>query len=146
MNTLQTVPALERVLLLREIPIFSGLSPEDLQQVAAIASEQWFPKDTTIFRQDEQGDRMYVIVEGHLDVVRHAKGTDQVLAQRGPGDFVGEMAIIDSAPRLASLVTREEVRVLAIDGPTFKAILRERPEVSLVVLRSLSRRLREIDG
>ncbi len=143
MNTLQTISTLERVLLLREVPIFSELSPEDLQQVAAIAAEQWFPKDTVIFRQDEPGDRMYVIVDGQVEVVRSAAGTEQVLARRGPGDFVGEMAIIDAAPRLASLVTRSDVRVLAIDGETFKAIIRERPEVSLAMLRILSRRLRE---
>ncbi|HEX8993290.1 MAG TPA: HEAT repeat domain-containing protein [Anaerolineales bacterium] len=146
MNTLQTVSTLQRVLLLREIPIFSDLSPEDLQRIATAANEQWFPRDTTIFRQDEIGDRMFVIVEGHVHVVRSANGKEQVLAQRGPGDFVGEMAIIESAPRLASLVTRREVRVLAIDGETFKGILRERPEVSLAVLRSMSRRLRETAG
>ena len=89
---------------------------------------------------------MFVIVDGQVQVVRSVNGREQVLAQRGPGDFVGEMAIIDSAPRVASLVTRGSVRVLAIDGTTFKGILRERPEVSLAVLRSLSRRLRETAG
>ena len=143
MDTLQTISTLERVLLLRDVPIFSELSPEDLQQVAAIATEQWYPKDTTIFKQDERGDMMYVIVDGEVEVRRDANGTRQVLAQRGPGDFVGEMAIIDAAPRLASLVTRSDVRVLAIEGDTFKAIIRERPEVALALLRSLSKRLRE---
>ncbi len=143
MNTLQTVTTLERVLLLREIPIFSELSPEDLQQIAMIASEQWYPDETTIFRQDEEGNMMFVIVDGHVNVVRRTNGAEQVVAERGPGDFVGEMAIIESAPRSASLLTRGEVRVLAIEGETFKGILRERPEVSLAVLRSISRRLRE---
>ncbi|MGE5073366.1 MAG: cyclic nucleotide-binding domain-containing protein, partial [Anaerolineae bacterium] len=144
MDTLQTVSTLERVLLLRDIPIFSDLSPEDLQQVAAIAVEQWYPKDTTIFHQEDPGDMMFVIVDGHVQVVRTINGAEQVLAQRGPGDFVGEMAIIESAPRSASLVTLEDVRMLAIDAETFKGILRERPEVSLAVLRSLSRRLRDL--
>jgi hypothetical protein len=143
MDTLQTVSTLERVLLLREVPIFADLSPEDLQQVAGIASEQWFPNSTTIFHQGDEGDRMFIIVDGHVHVVRSADGKEQTIAQRGPGDFVGEMAIIESVPRLASLVTQGEVRVLAIDGETFKQILRERPEVSLAVLRSVSRRLRE---
>jgi CRP-like cAMP-binding protein len=71
-------------------------------------------------------------------------GVDQALAQRGPGDFVGEMAIIESAPRLATLLTKSDVRVLAIDGETFKGILHERPDVSFAVLRSISRRLREL--
>jgi CRP-like cAMP-binding protein len=66
------------------------------------------------------------------------------LAQHGSGDFVGEMAIIESAPRSATLRTQTDVRVLAIDGETFKRILRERSDVSFAVLRSISRRLREM--
>ena len=144
MDTLRTVSTLERVLLLREIPIFSDLSSEDLGNVAEIAREQWFPSSTAIFHEGDEGDMMFFIVSGRLHVMRTANGKDQVLAQRGPGDFVGEMAIIESAPRSATLLTESEVRVLAIEGEAFKGILRERPEVSLAVLRSVSRRLREM--
>jgi hypothetical protein len=144
MDTLQTVSTLERVLLLREVPIFTDLSLDDLKQVAAIAGEQWYPDSTTIFHQGDQGDQMFIIVYGQVKVVFSANGQDQMLAKRGPGEFVGEMAIIESAPRSATLVTQGEVRVLAIEGEIFKRILRERPEVSLAVLRSISRRLREM--
>jgi Cyclic nucleotide-binding domain len=144
METLQTVSTIERVLLLREVPIFADLPPEDLQQLAEIAGEQWYPDSTAIFHQGDEGDRMFIIVDGQVQVIRSANGKDQTLAQRGPGEFIGEMAIIESVPRSATLVTRGEVRVLAIDGETFKQILRERPEVSLAVLRSVSRRLREM--
>lgn len=146
MDTLKTVSILERILLLREIPIFADLSPEDLRLVAEIAREEWFPQNTDIFHQGEDGNMMFVIVEGQLQVLRTADGVEQVLAQRGPGDFVGEMAIIESAPRSATLCTQTDVRVLAIDGETFKGILRERPDVSFAVLRSVSRRLREMRG
>jgi hypothetical protein len=146
MDTLKTVSILERILLLREIPIFADLSPEDLRLVAEIAREEWYPQNTFIFHQGEDGNMMFVIVEGHLQVLRTVDGVEQVLAQRGPGDFVGEMAIIESAPRSATLCTQTDVRVLAIDGETFKGILRERPDVSFAVLRSVSRRLREMRG
>lgn len=89
---------------------------------------------------------MYVIADGSVRVGRTSGGTDLLLAERGRGDFVGEMAIIEAAPRSATLLTRGEVRVLAIEGETFKRILRERPDVSLAVMRSLSRRLREMPG
>ena len=144
MDTLKTVSILERILLLRDVPIFAELSPEDLELVANLAREEWYPQNTVIIHQGEEGDVMFVIVEGTLDVVRTVDGTEQVLAQRGPGDFVGEMAVIESAPRLATLRTQSDVRVLAIDGETFKGILRERPDVSLAVLRNISRRLREM--
>jgi HEAT repeat protein len=143
MDTLKTVSILERIMLLREIPIFADLSPEDLKHVAEIAREEWYPQNTDIFHQGDEGNMMFVIVDGRLQVVRNMDGRDQLLAERGPGDFVGEMAIIDSAPRSATLHTQSEVRVLAIDDETFKGILRERPNVSFAVLRSLSRRLRE---
>lgn len=144
MDTLKTVSILERILLLREIPIFADLSPEDLKLIAETAREEWYPQNTDIFQQGDEGNMMFVIVEGRIQVIRHTDGRDQVLAERGPGDFMGEMAIIESAPRSATLHTQSEVRVLAIDDQTFKGILRERPDVSFAVLRSLSRRLREI--
>ncbi|MEO5887861.1 MAG: HEAT repeat domain-containing protein [Anaerolineales bacterium] len=146
MDTLKTVSILERILLLREIPIFGDLSPADLKLIAEIAREEWYPQNTVIFHQGEAGNMMFVIVEGHLQVLRTVNGIEQVLAQRGPGDFVGEMAIIESAPRSATLCAQTDVRVLAIDGETFKGILRERADVSLAVLRSVSRRLREMTG
>jgi HEAT repeat protein len=144
MDTLQIVSTLERVLLLRDVPIFADLSPEDLQQVAAIAGEQWYPDASAIFHQGEEGNVMFIIVNGHVQVVRSVNGKDQMLAQRGPGEIVGEMAIIESAPRSATLLTQGDVRMLTIEGEPFKQILRERPEVSLAVLRSISRRLREM--
>jgi HEAT repeat protein len=146
MDTLKTVSILERILLLREIPIFADLSPEDLKLVAEIAHEEWVPQKTVIFNQGDEGHRMFVIVEGQLHVLQITKDTEKVVAQRGPGDFVGEMAIIESAPRSATLRAQTDVRVLAIDGETFKGILRERPDVSFAVLRSVSRRLREMAG
>ena len=146
MDTLKTVSILERILLLREIPIFADLSPEDLKLVAEIAREEWVPQNTVIFNQGDEGDRMFVIVEGHLHVLQITKDTEKLVAQRGPGDFVGEMAIIESAPRSATLRAQTDSRLLAIDGETFKGILRERPDVSFAVLRSISRRLREMTG
>jgi len=144
MDTLKTVSILERILLLREIPIFADLSPEDLKLMAEIAREEWYPQNTVIFHQGDEGNMMFVIVEGQLQVLRIADGIEQVLAQRSSGDFVGEMAIIESTQRSATLRTQTDVRVLAIDGETFKGILRERPDVSFAVLRSISRRLREM--
>jgi len=144
MSTLQTVSILERILLLREIPIFADLPPEDLKLVAEIAHEEWYPQNTDIFHQGDEGNMMFVIVEGRLRVLKSMNGVEQELAQRGPGEFFGEMAIIESAPRSATLCTQTDVRVLAIDGEMFKRILRERTDVSFAVLRSISRRLREM--
>jgi HEAT repeat protein len=143
MDTLQTVSTMERVLLLRDVPIFSELSAEDLQQVAKIAREEWYPAMAEVFHEGDAGDLLYIIVDGELEVVRSVNGKEEVLAIRGAGDFVGEMAIIDAASRSATLRARSDARVLGIEGETFKGILRERPEVALAVMQSLSRRLRD---
>ncbi len=144
MNTLQTVSTLERILLLREVPIFADLSPEDLKQVAEIAQEQWIPDGTIICRDGEDGDSMYIIVAGQVQILKGAEGSEKTLAVRGVGDFVGEMAIIESGPRVATLRAQGDVRALVIDGDAFNAILRDRQNVAISVMRTLSRRLREM--
>jgi CRP/FNR family cyclic AMP-dependent transcriptional regulator len=77
---------------------------------------------------------MYVIVDGEVRVL----GSDeQELAVRGPGDFIGEMAVISSKPRAASLLAKSAVHVLELRKPAFEAILRERPETALAMMRVL---------
>ena len=144
MDTLQTVSILERILLLREVPIFADLLPEDLEQIAEIAREQWFPGDSFLCRAGDEGDAMYIIVSGEVQVRKQDGNEEKILAVRGSGDFVGEMAIIESAPRAATLKAQGDVRVLVINGEAFTSILRDRPDVSISVLRMLSRRLREM--
>jgi len=144
MNTLQTISTLERILLLREVPIFADLSPEDLKQVAEIAQEQWIPDGTVICRDGEDGDSMYIIVTGQVQILKGLEGSEKILAVRGPGDFVGEMAIIESGPRVATVRSQGDVRALVIDGDAFNAILRDRQNVAISVMHTLSRRLREM--
>ena len=87
---------------------------------------------------------MYIIVSGGVRVQKDTDGNEKDLAVRREGDFVGEMAIIESAPRMATLRALGELRVLVIDGEAFTAILRDRPEVSISLMKTLSRRLREM--
>jgi CRP-like cAMP-binding protein len=134
----------ERVLILQEIPIFANLTPEDLERIALIAREQWHPAGDVISRQGEEADEMFVIVSGQVQIVTESDGRSQILAERGPGEIIGEMAIIDPAPRSAGMVAKSETRLLSIEGEAFTVILRERPEVSLAVMQSISRRLREM--
>jgi HEAT repeat protein len=143
METLPTISTLERVLLLRQVPIFADLPPEDLEQVAEVAEERWIASGDVLSRQGEQGDDLFLIVSGQVRVTRQTGGREQVVALRGAGEFVGEMAIIEAAPRSASLIAADEVRLLVIRGADFEAILRDRPAVALAVLRNMSRRLRE---
>jgi CRP/FNR family transcriptional regulator len=146
MKTLKTLSTLERILLLREIPIFSGLAPEDLEKVADIAHEDLYSSGGIICREGDSGDALFVIVSGDVQVVRSAGKQESILATRGVGEFVGEMAILDSAPRSATLRAVNDVRVLTIDGEAFKSILLDRPEVAVSVLRNMSSRIRALNA
>jgi CRP-like cAMP-binding protein len=133
-----TVPLVDRVIFLRKVPLFAALPPQDLRPIAAVSEEYLFPEGEMLAVAGEPGDTMYVIVDGEVQVL----GTDeQELTVRGPGDFIGEMAVISSQPRAASLLAKSAVRVLELRKPAFEAILRERPETALVMMRVLCERL-----
>lgn len=142
-ETLPTLSTMERVLFLRKVPLFSALPPPDLEPIASIAREQAFADGDTIAEQGEPGEAMFIIVSGDVAVTSGRGEERRVLATRSQGDVVGEMAVITSEPRIADLVCDGPVRVLSIDRPRFEAILRERPETSLGVIRVLCQRLAE---
>jgi HEAT repeat protein len=143
-RTLATLSPMERVLFLRDVPLFSALPPPDLQPIAAIAEEHAYADGDTIAEQGEAGDSMHIIVSGEVSVVvREAAGEDRVVAVRHSGDVVGEMSVITNEPRIATLLARGDVRVLSIARPQFESILRERPETAIGVIRVLSQRLAE---
>lgn len=143
MKTLQTISLMERILLLHQVPMLAELLPDDLKQIADIAHERLYPDEALVCREGEQGNELFIIVGGKVQVIKNNGDTEKLLAVRETGEFFGEMAIIEAAPRFATVRAEGEVRVLCIDGDAFKTILHDRPEVSLGVIRSLSRRLRE---
>jgi HEAT repeat protein len=141
-ETLATVPLLERVVVLRSVPLFADLPPQDLKPIATIATEQRYEDADTIAEQGEPGDEMHIIVEGYVMVIlKEPDGHRRVLAVRSAGDVIGEMAVLTSAPRMASLAAKGSVRLLTIGRREFEAMLRERPETSLALLRVLCERL-----
>ena len=145
MKTLKTLSTLDRVLLLREVPMFTGLSPEDLEKIAEIAEEQLFLDQALLCREGEPGHTLFIIASGVVDVLKKTGKSETVLASRSTGDFVGEMAILESAPRSATLRARGGVRTLVIDGAAFHGILLDRPQVAVSVLRRMSTKVRELN-
>jgi len=123
--------------------LFENLSPDDLKQIAEIAHESWYPDGTIIFREGDEEHQLFIIASGKMRVTKQIDGMTKVLAVRIVGEFIGELAIIESTQRFATVQAEGEVRALVIGENAFKAILQDRPEVSLAVLRALSRRLRE---
>ena len=146
-ETMTTLPLMERVLFLRRVPLFSDLPPQDLRPIAAIATEQSYADADTIAEQGAPGDAMHIIVSGYVMVIlREPNGHQRVIAVRSESDVIGEMAVITGTPRMASLAARGPVRLLTIGRRQFEALLRERPETSLALMRDLCQRLADREG
>lgn len=145
METLATLPVMERILFLRRVPLFADLPPADLKQVAAITEEVTFSDGDTIVRQGEPGDEMYIIVSGDVSVrvAADEHTSPREIARRTVGDYIGEMAVISREPRIATLIAIDSVRVLCLNRKQFEGILRERPEIGMALMRILCQRLKE---
>jgi hypothetical protein len=144
MDTIASLSIMERILLLRHVPLLTDLSPADLKRVAAIASEHHFLDGEIIFEQDEPGDEMYVVASGEVRVlVKNGQQKNKEVARRKAGETVGEMSVISGSLRSATLAAAGDVHLLCLDQKSFEGLLRERPEVSLAVMRMLCERLRQ---
>ncbi|HEY1522848.1 MAG TPA: Crp/Fnr family transcriptional regulator [Solirubrobacteraceae bacterium] len=134
----------ETLELLRRVPLFMTLAPQELDQVAQVAVPRHFAANQVVFREGDSSDTCYVIRDGHVRAVRaHLDGRTITLAQFGPGDFFGELAMLDEERRSATIETLEKTEALAILGTDMRRLLREHPEISVKLIAALGRRLRE---
>ena len=99
-----------------------------------------------IVRQGDLGNEMFVVQDGYVQVVRQDGGDEAVLAELGPGDFFGEMAIFEHEVRSASVRSRGTSRVLTVDKRTLLRRFQEDPSLALNILETLSHRVRVLDA
>jgi CRP/FNR family transcriptional regulator, cyclic AMP receptor protein len=104
-----------------------------------------FHDGEVVIRQGEPGECMYVVLEGHADVVREHDGSDTHLATLGPGDFIGEMSLFERETRSATVRARGEVRMLTVDRRTLLGRIHEDPSLAMKVLERMSKRVRELN-
>jgi CRP/FNR family cyclic AMP-dependent transcriptional regulator len=129
---------------LRSIPLFSQASQDDLERLATHLIERRFPKDAIIVEEGLAGDYMYVIREGRVKVTKASEdGREKIMNIFGPGDFFGEMALLDQQPRSASVKTLEATQLLALSRRDFLEMLRTSSDLALSVIEELTRRLRD---
>lgn len=100
-----------------------------------------FEPGTVLFEEGQPGDYMYVVQRGEVEIRRQVGETERVLAVLPPGEFFGEMAILNGRPRSATAVVKTDARLLVIEGKTFEAMLRAKPEIALRIIRALATRL-----
>jgi CRP/FNR family transcriptional regulator len=134
----------ETITLLQSVPVFSALGPDDLAQVALVAVPRQFAAGEVVFREGDASDTCYVIRSGHVRAIReHADGRSITLANFGPGDFFGELAMFDDERRSATVEALDNTDAIGILGNDMRRLLREHPDISVKLLAALGRRLRE---
>ncbi len=129
-----------RTELLGNCRLFTGLPTEQLRAIAGSAQEVEFAAGRVIARQGEVGTGFFVVVDGTVRVVRDG----ELLATLGPGEFFGELSILDGQPRIAQVVAEEPTRCLALASWDFERVLLENPPLALGILRGLAGRLRSV--
>lgn len=127
-----------RAELLSACPLFSGVGADGVAALAGRAAEVDFPAGHVIARQGEIGTGFFVVVEGTVRVVRD--GTE--LARLGPGEFFGELSVLDGRPRNAMVAAESPTTCLAIASWDFESVLLDNPAVTLAILRGVATRLR----
>lgn len=142
MDTLTTV---EKMMLLRNVPMFEDLDPDDLQEITEIVDERRFYPGQLLCREGDQGDDVFLIVRGAVRVYTGGEGTpERTLAELGPGAYLGEMSVFDPAPRSATVAATEKTRTLVVRGAEFKNLMLVRPEISQRIIAELVGRMRAL--
>jgi CRP-like cAMP-binding protein len=131
---------------LRRVPLFAGLAEEDLEQLYRMAETVSLDAGELVFEEGNPGDALYVVLDGELEVSKRQGGQDVVLAVRGVGDFIGEMSLLEQAPRSASVRTLRETRLLMISQAAFDTLLSCSPSAYLTMLRTVTSRLRSTES
>lgn len=134
----------ETIALLRRVPVFSTLPEDDIERVAEVSVPRRFEAGEIVFREGDDSDTCYIVRSGRARAMRaHSDGRSITLANFGPGDIFGELAIFDNERRSATVDTLEETEVTAILGGDMRRMMREQPEIAVKLLAALARRLRE---
>ncbi|MGH8122207.1 MAG: cyclic nucleotide-binding domain-containing protein, partial [Rudaea sp.] len=135
---------IEKMIALRAVPLFVRLAPEDLASLARASREKVFAPDQPLCVEGEPGDEVFVLLTGEVKVYRKFGDEQKLVGSEQAGGFIGEMAVLDPAPRAASVLAGAEgSRALSLDGRTFRDALNGNPSVAHGVIRALATRLRK---
>ena len=132
----------EKLDLLHRIPLFAGFDRRHLERLSMLTEEVDVPAGKVLIRQGELGDDLMIIYSGTVAVERDGERINKL----GPGDFFGEIALLERGPRTATVTAEIPSRLLVINHRDFHAVMEEFPDIAARVLLSLAHRLRSLDG
>jgi CRP-like cAMP-binding protein len=124
--------------MLEKTPLWSGLSKKDLKTIAKLSKERTYETGETIVRKGEGGVGFYMILDGAVEI----RSDGRTLSKLGPGQFFGEMSVLDNQPRSADVVVMEPTKCLTLSAWSFNALISDNPRIALKMLQEFVRRLR----
>ncbi len=136
----------ERFEFLKQIPLFAELGEPDLKKLCSLVADVRLQAGEELFRQGGAGELAYVIREGEIEISRYSDGREIPLAVRGPGEVIGEMALLEEAPRMASARARTPGVLLAIGRTELEQLLTSSPTAARSMLGTVMQRLRETEA
>jgi CRP-like cAMP-binding protein len=122
---------------LKRSPLFEGLSRKQLARLAQLSDDLDVPADTVLCREGSRGREFFVIIEGEAQVTRNGRR----IRSLGPGDFFGEIALLERVDRTATVAAATPLRFFVLSDHAFRSVLQEDPTVEHKVLRALARRV-----
>jgi CRP/FNR family cyclic AMP-dependent transcriptional regulator len=133
--------------LLRNVPLLSLLSDDELIDLTRVVSRKSYARGSLILAAGDPTDSLYILVSGRMKVcMSDLDGKEVILAILGPNEFVGEMGLIDNSPRSANVVALEPCEIVSVTKADFRRCLADNFEMCMTVMRGLVKRLREADN
>jgi CRP/FNR family transcriptional regulator, cyclic AMP receptor protein len=126
---------------LERVPLFEGLSKAQMRQIGDLAEEVRYMESASIVKEGAPADSFYVIVEGEARVRRNGR----TLAKLLPGDFFGEISLLDGGARTATVTSETPMALLELKQRRFQTMLQRQPDVALRMMKGLAQRLREME-
>ncbi|MCF8104486.1 MAG: cyclic nucleotide-binding domain-containing protein [Desulfohalobiaceae bacterium] len=136
----------DKILLLKKIAIFSDLTVSELGAIAAVTEEKDYPQGEIVIKEGEQGEQVFLIIAGEVEVVKQQRDKEIRLDTMEVGNYFGEMALFEEARRSATIRTKRPSRFLVLHKQEFNELVREYPRIALQICTALSHRLRNLQS
>jgi signal transduction histidine kinase len=130
---------------LKKVPLFSDLADDDLNRICSIAKEETLPAGSLLFTEGDPGNKAYVIMEGEVEIFKQSGEGKISIATRNQGDVIGEMSLLNQAPRFASGQTRTVSKLISISHESLDGLLNTSPTAAKVMLSTITERLRSTE-
>ena len=137
------MPQTTETAIFENVPLFAGLADRELDVLQQHAKLRTYPRNTVVINEGDEASTLYVILSGQVKVfLSNEEGKEIVVNMQGAGEHFGELALIDSAPRSASVMTVKQSRLASISKPDFRKVLAEHPDIAFLLIKNLAGRVR----